>query len=433
MIPAMRKFCILSTAILLVLVTQVTFVNAQGRKKRDAGPTLVRTESVRRMPRATKQSFVGSFEPVRRSVVGSAVEERIEEVFVEEGDFVDINSDRLLVKLRHDTIDIAVESARIELELREKALEELSATIPAEIEAARAEVARLNAELQYARKVYDRTQSLGSSMSKKEVEEAVSQFHSATQAINGARAQLQRLEATSDVRLAIAQGNIARQQSELRRNQDLQEKHSVATPFSGYVSRRMVERGNWVARGTPLVEIVQVDPIQLRIQVPQEYAVTLQRSFDLATEDQPLTAEIEIDSIEEPLQGTVFRIVPDADSRTRALPVIIRVANPSTRDSGDGGHLLKPGLLARASLHIGKGERVLMVPKDALVLNQGATSIYLVDRSAGKPVVRQHSVQTGNSSGNWIEITGDVREDDTVVVQGNERLRDGETVEILEQ
>jgi membrane fusion protein (multidrug efflux system) len=93
--------------------------------------------------------------------------------------------------------------------------------------------------------------------------------------------------------------------------------------------------------------------------------------------------------------------------------------------------MLKPGMLARANLEIGRGQPVLMAPKDALVLNQGKASLYLIDRRDGKVIARQTAVQTGNPSGNWIEIIGDVAENVEVVVQGNERLRDGEEVKVL--
>lgn len=72
-----------------------------------------------------------------------------------------------------------------------------------------------------------------------------------------------------------------------------------------------------------------------------------------------------------------------------------------------------------------------MVPKDALVLNQGSTSIYLVKQEEQKMLTRQVSVTTGRSNGNWIEVNGDIQEKDRVVIQGNERLRDGEEIQIL--
>ncbi|MDG2012653.1 MAG: efflux RND transporter periplasmic adaptor subunit, partial [Pirellulaceae bacterium] len=338
-----------------------------------------------------------------------------------------------LVKLHRQAIEIELEATQIELDLRSAAITELVATIPTQIEAAEAELARLEAQLEYAQQVYRRVQGLGSSMSEKEVEESVSLFNAATQSYNAAKAELARLTATREVRLLIATRNLERQKAELKRTQDLLSRYTVLAPFEGYVTRKMVERGNWVTKGTPLVEIIQLDPIELRIEVPQEYSVSLQESFDSAGGDEaPLQAEIRIDSLPSPLQGIVTRIIPDADPVTRTVPVIIRIPNAPQRTGQNQSHLLKPGMLARAELDIGKGQAVLMVPKDALVLNQGSASVYLVKPLDGIKKAKQIAVETGRSNGNWIEVTGDLDENDEVVVQGNERLRDGQEIQVLE-
>ena len=408
---------------------------AQGKQKRKPGPALVKVDQVTLKPRATRQSFVGSLEPVRRAVIGSAVEERVEEVMVREGDLV-VGGDAqptVLVQLHRQAIEIELEATQIELDLRSAAMAELKATIPTQIEAAEAELARLEAQLEYTKQVYQRVQGLGSSMSEKEVEESVSLFNAATQSYNAAKAELARLTATREVRLLIATRNLERQTAELKRTEDLLSRYTVLAPFEGYVTRKMVERGNWVTKGTPLVEIIQLDPIELRIEVPQEYSVGLQQSFDSAGGDKPpLQAEIQIDSLQETLQGTVTRIIPDADPVTRTVPVIIRIPNAPRRTGPNQSHLLKPGMLARAELNIGKGQPVLMAPKDALVLNQGSASIYLVKQIDGVKKAKQIAVKTGRSNGNWIEITGDVNENDEIVVQGNERLRDGQAIKVLE-
>ncbi len=436
-----RSTCISNIRLLISFLLVVQFfvvssaTQAQGKQKRKPGPALVKVDQVTLKPRATRQSFVGSLEPVRRAVIGSAVEERVEEVMVREGDLVVGGDGRptVLVQLHRQAIEIELEAAQIELDLRSAAMAELKATIPTQIEAAEAELARLEAQLEYTKQVYQRVQGLGSSMSEQEVEESVSLFNAATQSYNAAKAELARLTATREVRLLIATRNLERQKAELKRTEDLLSRYTVLAPFEGYVTRKMVERGNWVTKGTPLVEIIQLDPIELRIEVPQEYSVSLQQSFDSAGGDEPpLQAEIRIDSLQETLQGTVTRIIPDADPVTRTVPVIIRIPNAPRRTGPNQSHLLKPGMLARAELNIGKGQPVLMAPKDALVLNQGSASIYLVKQIDGVKKAKQIAVKTGRSNGNWIEITGDVNENDEIVVQGNERLRDGQAIKVLE-
>ncbi|MGI9517649.1 MAG: efflux RND transporter periplasmic adaptor subunit [Pirellulaceae bacterium] len=416
--------------ILVLLAVCWPVTNSVAQRKGGPEDALVRTGLAVEQTRPTRQSFVGSLQPLQRSVVGSAVEERVEQVLVEAGDFVElpVESDEpapVLVELRRDTIKIEMQAADIELELRQQALEELLQTIPKEIALAEANVQRAEAELEYAKKTYERLQGLAeSAMSTQEVEESVSNFRARSEDLNAVSIELQKLQATQDIRLTIARRSVARQQAEVERMQDLQSRYSIRAPFTGFITRKLVERGNWVTQGTPVVEIVQLDPIELQISVPQEYATRLQHSFAQAADDSPLPATVKVDFLSEPLTGHVDRIVPDADPRTRSLPVIIRIANPD--------FTLKPGWLARAELNIGRAQTVTMVPKDALVLSQDRIRVFKLQRSGDRVTVHSIDVDTGPASGDLIEVDGDVQPGDEIVVQGNERLRDNQQVKILQ-
>ena len=120
----MRPYLIIAT----VLVAQFTYIAsdapAQAKKRGSPGPALVEIDYVTLKPRATSQSFVGSLEPVRRAVIGSAVEERVEEVLVREGDFVRGGPDQptTLVELHRQAIEIDLDAAKIELALRAAAI-----------------------------------------------------------------------------------------------------------------------------------------------------------------------------------------------------------------------------------------------------------------------------------------------------------------------
>ncbi len=417
-------------ALILILFSTAGLLAIPATAQRKGGEAaLVRTQRAVEQTRPTRQSFVGSLQPVQRSVIGSAVEERVERVLVEAGDFVEcpVESDAeapVLVELRRDTIDLELEAAKIELELRDQALAELRQTIPKEIALAEANVQRVEAELEYARKNYERLQGLAeSAMSSKEFEESFALFRASSEELNAVRIELQKLQATQDIRLTIARRSVARQQAEVRRVEDRQSRYAIRAPFSGFVTRKLVETGNWVTQGTPVVEIVRMDPIELQISVPQEHAARLQQTFSTSRDDGPPAAVVKVDFLTEPLTGQIDRIVPDADPRTRSMPVIIRVANPQ--------YTLKPGWLARAELEIGRPQPVTMVPKDALVLSQETTRIFAVERGGSRTTVRSINVVTGAVRDDLIEVRGDVSPGDEIVTQGNERLRDRQEVKVL--
>ncbi len=216
------------------------------------------------------------------------------------------------------------------------------------------------------------------------------------------------------------------QQAEIRRLQELREKYTIRTPFAGYVTSKRTELGQWVSQGSEVMEIVQLDPIELVINVPQAFIQQIQESMRLSRQaNRKFTARVSVKNVAQLLQGEVVQIVPQADLRSRSFPVRIRIPNPP----GDGGPLLKSGMLAQASLFIDRAEEILLVKKDALVLGGPKIMLYVVNPDPEGPAsVRPVAVDIGASIGEWIEVIGGLSEGDQVVVEGNERLRPGQAV-----
>ncbi len=73
---------------------------------------------------------------------------------------------------------------------------------------------------------------------------------------------------------------------------------------------------------------------------------------------------------------------------------------------------------------------VLSVPRDALVIRRNSISLYRIDDDN---IARQVSVRTGIASGAFIEVRGDMKAGDRVVIRGGERLRDGQQVTVQNQ
>ena len=144
------------------------------------------------------------------------------------------------------------------------------------------------------------------------------------------------------------------QEAEIRRLQEQRQEFTIRAPFAGFVTGKMTELGQWLNRGDEVMEIVQLDPIDLIVPVPQTYIQQLQVSIDQSrSTGKKLLAQVSIESLTESLEGEVVQIIPQANLRSRSFPVKIRIKNPSTGT----GHLLKPGMLATASMFIGPKRR----------------------------------------------------------------------------
>ena len=117
--------------------------------------------------------------------------------------------------------------------------------------------------------------------------------------------------------------------------------------------------------------------------------------------------------------------------RSRTFPVKIRVQN----QQGKGGPLLKSGMLARVTLPTGEKKQMLLVSKDALVLEGEKPKVFVVDRDpqqANQGVVRAVTVELGVADGGMIQVQGlqknQLQKNQLVVVRGNERLQSGQKV-----
>ena len=134
---------------------------------------------------------------------------------------------------------------------------------------------------------------------------------------------------------------------------------------------------------------------------------------------------------EKPIAARIVRIVPRADVRTRTFPVVAGLANPVQGK----GHLLKSGMLARVRLTIGRPEPALLVSKDALVLGGQTLAVFVFRPDAKDPTlgtVERVPVETGVADDGLIQVIGDsLTIGLSVVIEGNERLRPGQTVRVI--
>jgi len=154
------------------------------------------------------------------------------------------------------------------------------------------------------------------------------------------------------------------------------------------VGRRFVAAGGFVAAGTPLVSIVDLDPIHAVITVPER---------DYARLEQGLTASIATDAYpEESFTGVISRLAPVFNRSTRQARVELVVGNHELR--------LKPGMFVRATLELERVVGATIVPFAALAERGDQQGLFVLDE-AGERV-------------NWVPVTIGVREAEDVAVQG---------------
>jgi membrane fusion protein (multidrug efflux system) len=171
----------------------------------------------------------------------------------------------------------------------------------------------------------------------------------------------------NDADLRVAEANVAAQNANIRRINDVRGFSKVMAPFSGTITERSVERGSLVTAGnvaTPLFKLASTDTVRVFLQVPQDAAPSIRVGAP---------AELQVREFpNETFSGTVTRTAGALDSATRTLSTEVRVANPTRR--------LLAGMYAEAKLSLTSERRVFELPATVLMVDAAGLRIGIVQK-----------------------------------------------------
>ena len=187
-------------------------------------------------------------------------------------------------------------------------------------------------------------------------------------------------------------------------------------PISGIIARRAIEVGATVAPGQPALTIVDLDPVRVRVGVPEA---------DVGHVAIGAASTVRIPALDTTFAGRVTLIGVSADPATRSYTVEISVPNPARR--------LRAGMVAEATIQSKEARSAMMVPASAVLHDggvNGATIVYLLDGDGAR--VHSRRVTTGTARGDSLELTSGISAGDRVIVAGQQRLRDGAFVQLVD-
>lgn len=235
------------------------------------------------------------------------------------------------------------------------------------------------------------------------------QYHAAQAAAvlqqsNYHRAQLlyrQKVISQADLDTALYNKNSAlAEEKSAQASLDLAE---VKAPFSGTMGLALVNVGSYVAVGTPLFNLEQLDRLRVDFQIPERYA-------NQAKVGDALTVAPSI-------SGRVTGVDTAIDPATRMLGVQAVIENTSA-------NTLLPGSFAEVQWFYGPVRQVLFVPQTA-VLDEGvAHKVYKVTKGIAHAV----PVSIGQRFNDQIIIQSGLKAGDQIVANGLIKLHDGDAV-----
>lgn len=354
-------------------------------------------------------TLVATVAPNRRSRVSTEIAGLVRDVPIRQGDFVEQGG--VIARLNDDIRSLSLVADKAKLNaLRAEHAELVAGTrveelrrLKAMLEAAEADVDRWTFEMQRIENLRSRGDS-----SAKEYTDTRAAFVGAQRlhAAAGAAYNLG-VEGPRAETIDRALHRVAEQQAMVNRTAAELAKMVIRAPFSGWVVKRMVEVGEWVPLGEPIVELVDLGSVLIRVDVPESAFAYL------AVGD---AVRVFVDALKRSFTGRIKHAMKQADPTARTFPVEIEVDNP--------GGVLAGGMFARATVPAGPAISALAVPHDAIVERDGVAYVAIImPAHDGKPAAMLTPVMLGADVGDLIAITaGNVREGTHVITRGTERI-----------
>ena len=213
----------------------------------------------------------------------------------------------------------------------------------------------------------------------------------------------------------VAAARVDRLVAEQKEQQEIVRRHTVVAPFTGVISNKFTDPGEWVATGTTVLELVDTQRLRIDVQVPQE-------RYRQISVGAPVS--VELDAIAGRLhKGKVIARVPVNNPGARTFLVRVNIEN--------GAKEMAPGMSARVVFKLLEGRSTVRVPRDAILRKpDGSTRVWIVI-DGGAPTVSERQVELGRSLRGWVDVQSGVDAGARVVVRGNEALREGQQVRVL--
>ncbi len=191
-------------------------------------------------------------------------------------------------------------------------------------------------------------------------------------------------------------------------------KKTIRAPFAGRLGIRQVNLGQILKEGDPIVTLQALDPIYVDFTLPQQQLPQLHKG---------LAARVTTDALPgETIEGRITAINPQVDAETRNIKVQATVGNRAEK--------LRPGMFVNVAVGLPVRQQVLAIPATAVLYAPYSDSVFVVENAKeGKgKVLRQQFVRLGTKRGDFVAVTGGLKEGEAVVSTGVFKLRNGQAV-----
>ena len=218
-----------------------------------------------------------------------------------------------------------------------------------------------------------------------------------------------------EAEVRIDEAVLQQQTAEMKQQQATVQRYRLKAPFSGVISERLTEIGEWIEPGKAVLTLVAIDELRADFRVPQEFFMAIDKNTEVTVSLDALTGKT--------YAGKIETVVPVSDPSARTF--LIHVVMPGADIK------MTPGMSVHGTLRLRTGKRGVVVSRDALFrYPDGRVTVWTVSQQKDQTVVFEKRVRLGNSFNGQMSILEGINAGDVVVVQGNESLQEGQRVKI---
>jgi membrane fusion protein (multidrug efflux system) len=187
---------------------------------------------------------------------------------------------------------------------------------------------------------------------------------------------------------------------------------SVRAPFSGIITARTVERGKTVTKLDPLFELSSLSSLYADVHLSE-------KETQLVRKGQAASVSLGVDDLRQTI-GKVLRISPIVDQATGTVKITVELAGTK--------NTFRPGAFVRVDIETDSRQDSILVPKRALVEEDGAYYVFVAEDGAVKRV----AVQLGYEHNGSAEILSGLESGQRIVVAGQGALKDGSKIKVIQ-
>ncbi|MDQ5985312.1 MAG: AcrB/AcrD/AcrF family protein [Syntrophus sp. SKADARSKE-3] len=211
-------------------------------------------------------------------------------------------------------------------------------------------------------------------------------------------------------RKEVADSDVERAKSTLALVKEKLLKTKIYAPMTGAVKEKRVTAGDFVKSGTPMVSLIQTDPLKLNFTVVEKDVGKLKVGQEVA---------FRVDSFpDRTFKGRLKNIYANMEEKTRSLQ--LEAIIPNAQDT------LKPGLFARVILYTGEPRDVIVIPITALLYEATDVKVFLVEKERAV----ERAIKVGQKYDGMMEVIEGLKGGEQLVVAGQNNLAKGVKINV---